>query len=105
MGAWALGGAVAFWVAGFDVLYALFDLEVDRAQGLLLPARFGVRATFWAARISHAATVAFLALAGLGLPVGPLYWLGVAAVAGLLVYEHAIVSPSISAASTRPSSP
>src|SRR5215213_2514050 len=31
---WALGGAVAFWVAGFDVLYALFDLEVDRAQGL-----------------------------------------------------------------------
>ena len=45
------------------------------------PARFGVRATFWAARTRIAATVAFLALAGLGLPVGPLYWLGVAAVA------------------------
>ncbi len=93
--AWALGAAVAFWVAGFDVLYALFDLEIDRAQGLhSFPARFGVRATFWAARSSHAATVAFLALAGFGLPVGPLYWLGVASVAGLLVYEHAIVSPT-----------
>ena len=46
--AWALGGAVAFWVAGFDLLYALFDLEVDRAQGLhSFPARFGVRAAFW----------------------------------------------------------
>ena len=41
--AWLLGAAVAFWVAGFDVLYALFDLEIDRAQGLhSIPARFGV---------------------------------------------------------------
>ena len=86
---------MAFWVAGFDVLYALFDLEIDRAQGLhSFPTRFGVRATFWASRaVPHVLTVAFLVLAGLGLPVGPLYWLGVAAVAGLLVYEHALVSP------------
>jgi 4-hydroxybenzoate polyprenyltransferase len=92
--AWALGGAVAAWVAGFDLLYALFDLDVDRAQGLhSLPSRFGVGAAFGAARFCHLATVAFLVLAGLGLAVGPLYWLGVAVVAGLLVYEHALVSP------------
>jgi 4-hydroxybenzoate polyprenyltransferase len=92
--AWLLGAAVAVWIAGFDVLYALFDLEVDRAQGLhSLPARFGVRATFAASRVLHAATVAFLVGAGLGLPVGPLYWLGVATVACLLAYEHALVSP------------
>jgi 4-hydroxybenzoate polyprenyltransferase len=92
--AWALGGAVAFWVAGFDLFYALFDLDIDRAQGLhSLPARFGVGATFAGARLCHAATVACLAAAGLGLPVGPLYWFGVAAVAGLLVYEHSLVSP------------
>jgi 4-hydroxybenzoate polyprenyltransferase len=92
--AWALGGAVAVWVAGFDLLYAFFDLDVDRAQGLhSLPARFGPPAAIWAARACHAATVALLALAGLGLPVGPLYWLGVAAVAGLLAYEHSLVSP------------
>ena len=92
--AWALGGAVAFWVAGFDLFYALFDLDIDRAQGLhSLPARFGVGATFAGARLCHAATVACLAAAGLGLPVGPLYWFGVVAVAGLLVYEHSLVSP------------
>ena len=50
--AWLLGAAVAVWIAGFDVLYALFDLDVDRAQGLQsLPARFGVRATFVASRL------------------------------------------------------
>jgi 4-hydroxybenzoate polyprenyltransferase len=92
--AWALGGAVAFWVAGFDLFYALFDLDVDRAQGLhSLAARFGVRAAFAGARTCHAATVACLVAAGLGLPVGALYWIGVAAVAGLLLYEHSLVSP------------
>jgi 4-hydroxybenzoate polyprenyltransferase len=92
--AWALGGAVAFWVAGFDLFYALFDLDVDRAQGLhSLASRFGVGAAFAGARLCHAATVACLVAAGLGLPVGGLYWLGVAAVAGLLLYEHSLVSP------------
>jgi 4-hydroxybenzoate polyprenyltransferase len=93
--AWALGGAVAFWVAGFDLLYGLFDLEVDRAQGLhSFPVRFGVSATFTASRACHVLTVACLVAAGLGLPVGVLYWLGVATVAGLLAYEHSLVSPS-----------
>jgi 4-hydroxybenzoate polyprenyltransferase len=92
--AWALGVAVAFWVAGFDLFYALFDLEVDRAQGLhSFPARFGVPAAFTAARICHSATVAALIVAGLGLSVGALYWLGVVAVAALLLYEHLLVSP------------
>ena len=92
--AWALGAAVAFWVAGFDLFYALFDLEVDRAQGLhSFPARFGVRAAFSAARICHAATVVALVVAGLGLSLGALYWLGVVAVAALLLYEHLVVSP------------
>jgi 4-hydroxybenzoate polyprenyltransferase len=91
---WALGAAVAFWVAGFDLFYALFDLDVDRAQGLYsFPARFGVRAAFVGARLCHAATVVLLAVAGLGLPVGALYWLGVAVVAALLLYEHSLVSP------------
>jgi 4-hydroxybenzoate polyprenyltransferase len=92
--AWLLGAAVAVWVAGFDVLYALFDLEHDRAHGLhSVPARFGVPAAFAVARACHAATVAFLALAGLTLGAGVLYWLGVATVAGLLLYEHSLVSP------------
>ena len=93
--AWALGGAVALWVGGFDVLYSLFDVEVDRAQGLhSLVARFGTRVGFAVARACHAATVALLALAGFGLPVGVLYWVGVGVVGALLAYEHAIVSPT-----------
>jgi 4-hydroxybenzoate polyprenyltransferase len=92
--AWLLGAAVAVWVAGFDVLYALFDLEHDREHGLhSLPARFGVTAAFAVARACHIATVAFLASAGFGLDAGLFYWLGVAAVAGLLVYEHSLISP------------
>jgi 4-hydroxybenzoate polyprenyltransferase len=92
--AWALGGAVAFWVAGFDILYALLDLEHDRAEGLhSVPARFGARAAFLASRSCHVLTVALLAAAGLGLPVGPLYWAGVATVALLLGWEQSLVSP------------
>ena len=92
--AWALGGAVALWVAGFDLFYALFDLDVDRAQGLhSIPARYGVGAAFAGARACHIGTVALLVVTGLGLPVGAFYWTGVAAVAGLLAYEHSLVSP------------
>jgi len=92
--AWALGGAVALWVAGFDFFYALLDLDVDRQQGLQsLPVRFGERGTFLAARLFHLGTVVLLVAAGLGLSVNVGYWLGVAAVAGLLGYEHSLVRP------------
>ena len=91
---WMLGAAVAFWVAGFDCFYALFDVEIDHAQGLhSIATRFGVGGAFAGARLSHAATIGCLVAAGLGLSVGPLYWIGVAVVAALLVYEHALVRP------------
>ncbi len=92
--AWMLGAAVALWVAGFDCFYALFDVDIDREQGLhSIATRFGVRGAFAGARISHAATIACLVAAGLGLPVGALYWIGVAVVAALLLYEHTLVRP------------
>jgi 4-hydroxybenzoate polyprenyltransferase len=92
--AWALAAAVAFWVAGFDLFYALFDTEVDRAQGLhSVATRFGLRGAFAGARACHVATVVLLIVAGAGLAVGAAYWLGVAAVAALLAYEHALVRP------------
>jgi 4-hydroxybenzoate polyprenyltransferase len=91
---WAVGGAVACWVTGFDLFYSLFDLDVDRAQGLhSVATRFGARGAFVGARLLHAATVLLLAAAGAGLGVGIAYWLGVVAVALLLAYEHAIVRP------------
>jgi 4-hydroxybenzoate polyprenyltransferase len=92
--AWALGAAVATWVAGFDVFYSLFDEEVDRAQGLhSWTTRFGRRGTFAGARALHVGTVALLAAAGVGLDAGAGYWIGVAAVAALLLYEHLLIRP------------
>ena len=92
--AWAIGAAVALWVAGFDLFYSLFDLDHDRAEGLHSWAvRFGPAGVFRGARVFHTGTVALLAAAGLGLDVSVLYWAGVVATAGLLVYEHSIVRP------------
>ena len=92
--AWALGGAVALWVAGFDLFYSLFDAEHDRAEDLRSWAvRFGEHGVFSGARLHHLGTAGLLALAGLGLEVGLAYWLGLAAVAALLLYEHLLVRP------------
>jgi 4-hydroxybenzoate polyprenyltransferase len=91
---WMLGAAVAVWIAGFDLFYSLFDVDVDRAEGLHSWAtRWGERGVFRGARALHLATVAFLVAAGLGLPVGALYWIGVSVVAALLLYEHTLVRP------------
>jgi len=84
----------ATWVAGFDLFYSLFDVEVDRAQGLHSWAvRWGENSVFAAARTLHVATIGFLFVAGLGLSIGVWYWLGVIAVAAMLAYEHALVGP------------
>ena len=87
--------AVGCWIAGFDILYALSDRDFDRASGLhSIPARLGVTGALVASALLHAVTVAALfalaPAAGLGIP----YLAGVAVVAGLLVWEHAIVRPS-----------
>ena len=92
--AWAIGGAVLLWVAGFDLFYSLFDLAHDRAEGLHSWAtHFGERGVFRGARLFHTGAVVLLAAAGLGLHVSLFYWLGVVATAGLLVYEHSLVRP------------
>ena len=92
--AWALGAAVAAWVSGFDLFYALFDEDVDREQGLhSWVTRFGERGAFTGARILHLATIVLLAAVGVGLDVGVLYWVGVAIVGALLFYEHSLVRP------------
>ncbi len=92
--AWALGGAVALWVAGFDLFYALFDIEHDQREGLHSWAtRWGVRGVFAGARSLHLGVVGLLGAVGAGLGLGVWYWVGVAAVAGLLLYEHLLVRP------------
>ncbi|HET8654234.1 MAG TPA: UbiA-like polyprenyltransferase [Longimicrobiaceae bacterium] len=91
----ALAGAVLGWGAGFDILYALQDEEFDRAEGLhSVPAAFGARGAIRVSRALHLLCVALLALAGLLFAgVGTLYFVGVAVVAALLVYEQSLVAP------------
>ena len=85
--------ALTVWIAGFDLIYACQDVEVDRAQGLhSVPARFGVGAALATARANHALTAAALALLGWLAGLGALYWVGWAAVVALLVYEHSLVN-------------
>jgi 4-hydroxybenzoate polyprenyltransferase len=87
-----LGAAVLFWLLGFDVLYALQDIDFDRKAGLhSIPRRFGVRRSLWIARASHAVTIS--ALYGLSylLPLGWFYYGGVVVASCLIVYEHALV--------------
>jgi 4-hydroxybenzoate polyprenyltransferase len=92
--AWMLGAAVALWIAGFDFLYALFDEDVDRREGLhSIVTQFGVEGAFLGARLAHLATVVCLFAVGFGLPIDAFYWVGVAVVAGLLAYEHLLVRP------------
>jgi 4-hydroxybenzoate polyprenyltransferase len=91
-----LGGAVMFWVAGFDIIYACQDAEFDRRQRLhSIPARFGVKMALDLAATCHLAMVVLLALVPLVYPLDWIAWAaGVAAIAVLLVYEHSLVKPS-----------
>jgi 4-hydroxybenzoate polyprenyltransferase len=88
----ALAAAVMCWTGGFDILYALQDIEFDRANGLYsLPAKVGTRQSLSIARGLHALTVLLLALVGVAAGEGVLYAVGVAVAAGLLVFEHTLV--------------
>ena len=89
-----LTAAVTLWVGGFDVLYACQDFEHDRAAGLhSLPQALGIPAAFWATRIMHLAMLALLCWFAILFQFHLAGWLGIAAVAVLLAYEHSLVSP------------
>ncbi len=89
-----LTAAVLFWGAGFDVLYACQDFEHDRRVGLnSIPAAIGIPAAFWVSNAMHVAALGFLVLVAKAFALGAVAWLGIAMVAGLLLYEHLIVSP------------
>ena len=88
----ALAVAVATWVGGFDILYALQDVSFDRENGLYsVPSTFGEANALGIARVLHLVTVAGLTLGGIGAGAGILYFVGVLVAAGLLLYEHSLV--------------
>lgn len=89
-----LTGAVLFWVAGFDVLYACQDIEHDRIAGLWsIPQTLGLHKAFGMARAMHGAMLLLLMWLLHLFHLGPIAWWGLVVVMALLFYEHSIVSP------------
>ncbi|MFD2169236.1 UbiA-like polyprenyltransferase [Tumebacillus lipolyticus] len=89
-----LAGAVAVWIAAFDIIYACQDVEFDKRHGLhSIPVRFGIGGGLLLSRLMHVLTIVLFALVPLYVDLGIVYWIGVAAVALLLWYEHRIISP------------
>ena len=90
-----LGLAVLFWLAGFDVIYALQDLAFDRKAGLhSIPVRFGIAGALRFSSLFHTCTVFFLAAVGISAQSGFIYWIGFATVAIILFWEHRLVTPT-----------
>jgi 4-hydroxybenzoate polyprenyltransferase len=87
-----LGGAVALWIAGFDVIYAYMDISFDQEHRVhSIPADLGYGAGIWLTRLFHAGSVVLLLAVGLIADAGWLYLLGVAVCAALLFYENWVV--------------
>ena len=84
-----LAGGVVFWLAGFDTLYALQDLDFDRAHGLhSIPVRLGVTGSLWIARVFHLVMMGLLILLHQTMGLGVFFLIGLAVTALLLFYEH-----------------
>jgi len=89
-----LSAAVMFWVAGFDLIYALQDLEFDRKTKLFsVPAKLGIRPTLRLSTLFHSATVALLAATAVLSGLGWVAFVGIAIVSGILYWEHRLVTP------------
>ncbi|MBF0519513.1 MAG: UbiA family prenyltransferase [Nitrospirae bacterium] len=87
--------AVVFWLAGFDILYALQDVVFDKAHGLYsIPQRFGVKRAITLSRVFHLLTFILLAVTGVFFKMGFVYFIGISVVAALLIYEHSLVKPN-----------
>lgn len=90
-----LCAAVTLWVGGFDVLYACQDIEYDKSVDLFsVPKRFGVAKALGIARAMHVLMIALLAWLAWSFQLPWPAWAGILVVAGLLAYEHSLVSPN-----------
>lgn len=84
-----LGLSVLFWVAGFDLLYSLQDINFDADQGLYsLAVKLGVQKSFLLAKVFHGIFILCLAFYGYLEGLGGIYWAGILVTAGLLIWEH-----------------
>ncbi|MER5729628.1 menaquinone biosynthesis prenyltransferase MqnP [Streptomyces sp. NPDC002138] len=89
-----LGLAVGVWIGGFDLIFGCQDVAADRSEGVKsVPARFGVPAALWGARVCHVVTTGLLVWYALATDAGAFFWTGLIVVVAAFGYEHSIVTP------------
>lgn len=89
-----LGGAVMMWIAGFDVIYGSLDIDFDQANGLhSIPAHFGLVKGLYISKGLHVLSVLLLLSVGIVCRLGIVYYGGVSLAAGVMLYQHMIVTP------------
>ncbi len=87
--------AVVFWVSGFDVIYALQDIDFDQSQSLYsIPSYWGLERALNIARVLHVFSALFVIIAFYIGGFHILYLLGLAVFIGMLLYQHSIVKPN-----------
>lgn len=87
--------AVIFWVSGFDIIYALQDVEFDRSHQLhSIPAALGKKNALHVSELLHLLSAACVITAGVYGHFHWIYWLGIAVFVGMLIYQHSIVKPN-----------
>ena len=90
-----LAGAVAFWVGGFDIIYACMDFKFDKEYGIhSIPGRFGISGSLWTARLMHVVTSGCLLALGIWMELGVYYFVGWGIASAVLVYQNSLVKPS-----------
>ena len=88
----SLGIAGFFWVSGFDLIYAVLDIDFDNQNNIYsIPSKFGVRITKILAFLSHFLTLIFLLLIGFLINLNPIYWFGCTIIITLFIKEHIIL--------------
>jgi 4-hydroxybenzoate polyprenyltransferase len=86
--------AVLFWVSGFDIIYALQDIDFDVSQKLYsIPSVLGKQKALRVSELLHFLSAVLVIIAGFVASFGFLYWIGVAVFGGMLIYQHSIVKP------------
>jgi 4-hydroxybenzoate polyprenyltransferase len=87
--------AVIFWVSGFDIIYALQDIDFDRSQNLYsIPATVGKPKALHVSELLHALSAACVIAAGIYGHFHFMYWIGIIVFCGMLIYQHSIVKPN-----------
>jgi len=88
-------GAVICWVSGFDIIYAMQDVEFDKSENLYsIPTALGKENALWISVLLHVLSAGFVVIAGFAGGFGGWYWVGIFLFTGMLIYQHVIVKPN-----------